>query len=196
MENKHEVEYRALISIDTFNKLLNNGKDNFPESFSGPSIITDAYFCQKNVKTFHGVEMNEVGSYSLRVRSEIKNDQTTVTLNTKTIKNKGDHNAWLENEIEVSSYEECKKILEIIGFKVFFELKKHRFSFMDGEINVCLEDIENFQPAIEIEILTSVDKTEEAKSKLLGYFKKNNISEESIVKKSITNMLMREKASF
>lgn len=196
MDKKHEVEYRALIKIETFEKLLNNGKREFTESFRGPLVIHDAYFCQQHVKDFNEVEMNEIGSYSLRLRREIKNDTTTVTLNTKTIKKEGDHNAWLENEVDVSSYDECKKILETIGFKIFFELKKKRFSFQDGEINICLEDIDDFQPAIEVEILTSFSGTEEAKKKLLDYLTSNNIGQEAIVKKSITNILMRKKASF
>lgn len=196
MDKKHEVEYRALIEIKTFENLLNDGKSKFAESFHGPLIIHDTYFCQKNVKSFNEVEMDKVDSYSLRLRREIKNNITTVTLNTKTIKKEGDHNAWLENEVGVSSYEECKKILETIGFKIFFELKKKRFSFQDGEINVYLEDIDDFQPAIEVEILTSFDGTEKAKRKLLDYFNQNNIEQKAILEKSITNLLMRKKASF
>ena len=75
-------------------------------------------------------------------------------------------------------------------------MTKKRYSFRDDEINVCLEDIESFHPAIEIEILTSSDKAEKAKKQLLDFFKKNHIEKNMIVKKSITNMLMREKAFF
>lgn len=196
MDEKHEVEYRALITLEVFEKLINKGKNEFPESFKGPLIIHDAYFCQKNIKDFHEVEMDKIGSYSLRLRREIKNETTTITINTKTIRNEGDHNAWLENEVNISSFEECKKILETIGFKIFFELKKNRFSFQDGEISVCLEDIDGFRPAIEVEIITSPDKTIEAKNKLLDYFFKNQIEKKAIVEKSITNFLMRKKASF
>lgn len=196
MEKKHEVEYRALIDIKTFKTLFNIGKKKYSKSFRGPLIIQDAYFCPQHVKKFKEVEMNEVGSYSLRLRREIENGKESIALNTKIIKNIGDHNAWLEREVTVSSYEECKEILKAIGFKIFFELKKSRYSFQDQEINVCLEDIENFQSAVEIEIITSENKTEEAKIKLLDYLKENNIKKENIVKKSITNLLMREKASF
>lgn len=196
IKEKHEVEYRALIDIKTFKTLFNKGKKKYSKSFRGPLIIQDAYFCPQHVKKFQEVEMDEVGSYSLRLRREIENGKESIALNTKIIKNIGDHNAWLEREVTVSSYEECKEILKAVGFKIFFELKKSRYSFQDQEINVCLEDIENFQPAIEIEIITSENKTEEAKVKLLDYLKENNIKKENIVKKSITNLLMREKASF
>jgi predicted adenylyl cyclase CyaB len=196
MEKKYEVEHRALINIKTFKKLLNKGKNEYSKSFHGPLIIEDAYFCRKSVKKFKEVEMEEVGSYSLRLRREIEKGKKKIILNTKIISKKGDHNAWLEHEINVSSYEETQTILEDIGFKIFFELKKTRYSFTEGEINICLEDIANFQPAIEIEIITSKGKTILAKKKLLNYFTKNNIEQKSIVKKSITNILMREKSYF
>lgn len=196
MKQKHEVEYRALLDREIFQTLMEHGKKKFQESFKGHITIQDTYFCLRSVKDFQEVEMNNVGSYSLRLRKETNGNKTSITLNTKTIQNAGDHNAWLEHEVSVSSYEECRSILETIGFKAFFDLKKRRYSFQDGEIQVCLEDIENFQPAIEIEILTSADKTEEAKKKLLNYFHKHHINNENVVKKSITNILMRERASF
>lgn len=196
MDKKHEVEYRALITPEVFKTVFDRGQKEYAKSFCGPLTIQDAYFCPQHVKDFSEVEMDEVGSYSLRLRREIKEGKTTVTLNTKVIRNTGDHNAWLEHEVSLSSYEEGKLILESIGFKKFFEFKKNRYSFNDEEINVCLEEIEDFQPTIEIEILTTEDKTEEAKKKLLDYFAKNQIKKDSIVKKSITNMLMRERASF
>jgi predicted adenylyl cyclase CyaB len=196
MKNKHEVEFRALITSEVYNKLLDRGRRENSESFHGPLSIQDNYFCPLHVKNFSEVEMNDVGSYSLRLRREIKDNKTTVTLNTKIIRNVGDHNAWLEHETGLTSYEEGKMILEAIGFKSFFEFKKNRYSFQDANIHVCLEDIENFQPAIEIEIMTTEDKVQEAKDALIQYMESNNISKENLVKKSITNILMRERASF
>lgn len=196
IDNKHEVEYRALITPEVFNLLLGNGRHSCAASFRGPLTIQDAYFCPREVKDFSEIEMNKVGSYSLRLRREISEEITIVTLNTKIIKNEGDHNAWLEHEVVLSSYEEGLLILESIGFKCFFSFKKDRFAFDENSIHVCLESIDDFQPAIEIEILTTEDKTEEAKKTLLDYFAKNNIHEDSIVKKSITNILMKARAAF
>ena len=196
MKNKHEVEYRALISEEIFKRLLDKGKKECKKSFHGPLKIQDNYFCPKHVKTFKEVEMDDVGSYSLRLRREVKDKKTSISLNTKIIKKVGDHNAWLEHEANLSSYEEGKMILEAIGFKSFFEFIKKRYSFNDKSIHVCLEDIENFQPAIEIEIMTTEDNTENAKKTLLDYLSKNGIEKDSIVKKSITNILMHERARF
>jgi len=196
MTNKYEIEYRALLTQAVFHELMSKGQKECDMDLSCPLIIHDIYFCPNFVKKFSEVEMDKVGSYSLRLREESIKGQLIISLNSKIIQNTGDHNAWLEHEISVSSYEECRNILQAIGFKVFFEMTKKRYSFRDDEINVCLEDIESFHPAIEIEILTSSDKAEKAKKQLLDFFKKNHIEKNMIVKKSITNMLMREKAFF
>ncbi len=196
MAHNIEVEYRALLSTDTYTNILNLAKSKFSGSLRGPQKIEDAYFCRDDVKCFNEIEMNNVGSYSLRLRRDTVDNKTSATLNVKVITNKGDHNSWLEHEATVSSFEECEKIIKILGFKIFFAYKKNRFTFTDGEIQVCLEDIENFQPAIEVEIITSKEESENAKTKLLDYLESNGISNSSIVNKSITNMLMRERASF
>ena len=124
MDKKHEVEHRALITTETFDALLAKGKEECAQSFQGPLAIHDAYFCPQDVRNFNEVEMNEIGSYSLRLRCEVENGAATFSLNTKIIRKAQDHNAWLEHEITLSSFEECREILEAIGFKVFFELKK------------------------------------------------------------------------
>lgn len=196
MTKHHEVEYRALITVETFNNILKYGKKRFATTFKGPVEIEDDYFCPRDVKSFAEVEMNKIGSYSLRLRREIKEGVQTVSLNIKIIRNKGDHNAWLEHEIDLSSYDEGARILEGIGFKRFFGLRKKRFSFQEGVIRVCLEDIQDFQPAIELEVMSSESETSRAKKTILDYMMKNGIGKESIVEKSITNILMKTRSIF
>ena len=60
-------------------------------------------------------------AYVLRVAR--KNDVETITLNTKTITNTGDHNAWEEHEIIVDNFKEAALILSMIEFKPFLNLK-------------------------------------------------------------------------
>ena len=196
MNKKHEVEFRALLTDEMFKYFLERGKNISKSNIENPIIIEDAYFCPQKVQSFSEIEMDEIGSYSLRLRRETKKDKTDISMNTKIIQNVGDHNAWLEHEVIVSSFEETRRILEAIGFKCFFEFKKRRYSFHDGEINVCLEDIDKFQPAIEIEILATEDKTAEAKQTLLDYLGSNNVPNDAIIKKSITNILMKKLAKF
>ena len=140
--------------------------------------------------------MDDVGSYSLRLRSETNGSKETASMNTKVIQLEGDHNAWLEHETGISSFIETEHILNDIGFKKYFELRKKRYSFEDESVHVCLEDIEDFQPAIEVEIITTKAGTDKAKKTLLSYLSRNGISEGMILKKSITNLLMRERARF
>ena len=196
MHKDHEVEFRALIDRATFDALLAKGRAQATKTFKGPLTLIDAYYCAQSVTTFKEIEMDRVGSYSLRLRTERANGSESSSLNTKVIQSEGDHNAWLEHEVSVSSFDEGEKILKAIGFKKFFELRKERYSFNDGDVHVCLEDIADFQPAIEVEIMTTQDATDQAKKDLIAYLSRNGIGQDKIVKKSVTNLLMRERAKF
>lgn len=196
MEKNIEVEYRALISGAVFEQLFEQGKTVYAESFSGPLYLKDAYFCPTTVKEFKEVEMDTVGSYSLRLREEKNAGVTKVNLNTKIITSYGDHNAWEEHETDVASYDESAAILKAIGFKTFFTLEKERYTYAHDEILVCLEKVKDFQSIIEVEIITTEDKKNDAKEKLLAFLASYGIGAESIVTKSVTNLLMKEKAVF
>lgn len=194
-DHKHEVEFRALISRDIFDKFLAEARDSTKKTIKPLSII-DAYYCAKSVTSFKEIEMDKVGSYSLRLRCEQDSDKENSSMNTKVIQSEGDHNAWLEHQINISSFSEAERILNSIGFKKFFELSKKRYSFHDHGVEVCLEDIHDFQPAIEVEMMTTHDNIEKAKNDLIIFLDKHGIKKDMIVKKSITNILMREKSRF
>lgn len=196
MEKNIEVEYRALISPDIFQELFKIGQEKYHDSFTGPSTILDAYFCPVTVTEFSQVEMDTVGSYSLRLREQTKNGVTSANINTKTITSYGDHNAWEEHESAVGSYKEAEAILKTIGFKQFFVLEKDRYTYQYEDILVCLENIKDFQPVIEVEIVTTPDKKNDAKAMLLAFLTSHGIKEDAIVTKSVTNLLMRSKAQF
>lgn len=196
MSEKYEVEYRALIPGPVFSSLFEKGKEQRSATFNGPVIIHDAYFCRENVRDFKEIEMDTIGSYSLRLRQEEKDGKMEISMNTKTIKNVGDHNAWAEHEISVSSYAECSEIIRTIGFKKFFELTKKRYSFLDEGVTVCLEDIKDFGQAVEIEILTTKENAEESKMNILAYLQRNGVTKDMVVEKSITNLLMKKLSKF
>ena len=105
--------------------------------------------------------MDEIGSYSLRLRVARKNDVETITLNTKTITNTGDHNAWEEHEIIVDNFKEAALILSMTEFKPFFKLEKHRHTYVINEMEVLVEDITDFGGAIEVEIMCAPGDEEE-----------------------------------
>ena len=63
-------------------------------------------------------------------------------------------------------------------------------------MTIAIDTIEGFGTAIECEILTDKAHAEEAKQEVKDYMKDLGISEDNIVKKTITNMLMNKLANF
>ncbi len=186
-----EIELRALLDRDEFDSIMER-LARFGAEVCEDERVVDTYFCPKDVMSFDALEMNNLGSYSLRLRQS----GNSVDLNTKVITRQGDHNSWEEHEVVVDSYEETKKILESIGFKSFITIAKNRHKYKLDNMGIFLEDIDDFGLAIEVEIMATEDEDDEAKRKIGGLFDRLNISSDKIVPKSITNIIMREKAEF
>ena len=149
------------------------------------------------MKSLDEVEMNDIGSYSLRLRKKTKDGIIESSINTKIILSKGDHFGWEEHETEIQDFDEMRSILTAIGFKVFFELEKDRTVFEYHEnIEINLENIANFGTGIEIEIMCSKDEIQESKEKILKLLEKIGVKKEMLVEKSITNIIMKERAKF
>lgn len=188
-----EVEIRAY--LDDITNFKNHIEKHGAELISS-LYVDDIYFCKKKAKTIEDVEMNEVGSYSLRLR-KIKHGtaQEVYSVNTKTITNHGDHNAWEEHETEVSNFSETARIFNTMEFKPFFKLEKERFVYKFNNMEICVEDIIDFGGAVEIEIMCSHNNEAiEAKEKIKAFLRKCGIIDANIVPKSITNILMKERA--
>ena len=159
-----EVEMRALINDASANKIIEQNIISLGAKQLGVSSIHDIYFCEKNMKSLDEVEMNDIGSYSLRLRKKTKDGIIESSINTKIILSKGDHFGWEEHETEIQDFDEMRSILTAIGFKVFFELEKDRTVFEYHEnIEINLENIANFGTGIEIEIMCSKDEIQESK---------------------------------
>jgi len=108
MEKNIEVELRALVKdAELFQHQLKEKGAEYKNS----SYLCDIYFCEKRATSVSDVEMDEIGSYSLRLRVARKNDVETITINTKTITTTGDHNAWEEHEIIVDNFKEVAFIV-------------------------------------------------------------------------------------
>ena len=195
METNQEIEKRALLSAEQLNqfkqKLEGMGAKQVAES-----RIHDVYFCPKAVKSFSELEMNEVGSYSLRLREEEGSKSSERTINTKVITSKGDHNSWAEHEVTVDSIEIAGKILETMGFKPFCDIDKKRKTFKVGRMSVFLEDIRDFGLGVEVEILSSKSDSDKAKKEIDDFFRSTGIREDQVVSKSITNIIMKTQSKF
>lgn len=187
-----EVEIRALIS--NISKLRTILEEKGAE-YQGESFLHDIYFCRKNQNSISEVEMHEVGSYSLRLRkSRNATGLEKITLNSKTITSEGDHNAWEEHEAEIDNFKETALLLYQTEFKPFFELKKIRYTYFLDDKKVFIEKIEDYGDCIEIEIMTSQGKEVAAKEKILSFLEILGVNKSNIVPKSVTNLIMKERA--
>lgn len=163
--------------------------------FAGEIYIRDIYFCDRSVTTVEEVEMNTVGSYSLRLRKEKQpNMPERVTLNTKTITKHGDHSAWEEHEVEVGGLSEAANILKTTEFKPYLEIEKNRSVYRMGDMEICIEDIKDFGGAVEVEIMCSAGKEEESKEKIKDFLRECGLDDDHLAPKSITNIIMKERA--
>ena len=192
MEKNIEVELRALV------KDANDFQEKLKEKgavYQNSSYLCDIYFCEKNASSVEDVEMDEVGSYSLRLRVARKHEKEEITVNTKTITNKGDHNAWEEHEVIVNSFNEAAKILSMTEFKPFFKLEKHRHTYAINGMEILVEDITDFGGAIEVEILCAPGEEGECKEKIRNLLITDlGLNESDIVPKSVTNIIMKQRA--
>lgn len=186
-----EVELRALLpDLKQFeDTILKHGA-----VFKASSYICDVYFCEKSAEKVEDVEMNEVGSYSLRLRKAEKNGVMSTTINTKTITTKGDHHAWEEHESEVENFDEMGNILSLTEFKPFFKLEKTRRAYAYEGIEILIEDITDFGGAVEIEIMAQPGEEEASKKQIRKFLSSVGIGADAIVPKSITNIIMKERA--
>jgi len=186
-----EVELRALIpELKVFEKTLEGKGATFTKS----SYLCDIYFCRKDASSINEVEMHDVGSYSLRLRRAKKDDQEEITLNTKTITNKGDHHAWEEHEVVVNDFEEAARLLTRSEFKPFFKLEKTRRTYTYDEMEIAVEDITDFGGAVEVEIMTAPGEEDASKERIRTFLASVGIGADAIVPKSVTNIVMKERA--
>ena len=190
-----EVELRVLLDQIERNEFVSNIKIIGAEYVSTLKL-KDVYYCPKSVQKFEEVEMDEVGSFSLRLRQKMVNNTEKTELNIKMITTHGDHHAWEEHESEVRSFDEIDCIIKILGYKAFFELVKTRVTYKFERIEIALEDIEDFGAALELEIMSDKEGIDAAKQELKNFLKSINVSPEKIVPKSVTNILMKQKAKF
>ncbi|ASI13620.1 CYTH-like superfamily phosphatase [Candidatus Mancarchaeum acidiphilum] len=196
-EYTQEVEKRALLDRSEYNKV--KGKlEELGASYNGIAHVKDVYFCKKDAKSFSEVEMNDIGSFSLRLRGQRNGNMgpAEATMNVKIITKEGDHNSWEEHETGIESIDEASAIFKAIGFKPFCTIEKDRSKYVLDGTNILLEDIEDFGLGVEAEIITNKEDSDAAKEKIDKVLAKIGISKSDIVEKSITNRIMKEKSYF
>lgn len=194
-KQNHEVEVRAVVS-DKNRDYLEKRILNLGFKFIEEEGLEDMYYCKNEVKDFSEVEMDNIGSYSLRLRKKSVGGIDLNELNMKVITKEGDHSGWDEHEVRIDSIDDMEDILRLMGYKVFFKLSKSRHVFKKNNCEILLEDISGLGLAIEVEIMTEEKNASEAKREIYGLFKSLGINPRERVSKSITNMLMKKNSNF
>jgi len=193
MKKDQEVELRVLVkNMDkdqTRGRILALGAVSH-----GIRNIHDTYYCDNSCKVVEDAEMNRVGSFSIRIRKEIRDGVTIITYNKKIITREGDHHSWQEEEEVLDDIEKAEKEVISAGNKFFFSLEKAREVFGLDDMEICLEDIVDFGLGIEVEVMTTKEESESSIQRIKKLFTTLGISNEDILPKSITNIIMHERA--
>jgi predicted adenylyl cyclase CyaB len=183
-----EIEIRAFIhDITNFEEKLKE----LGAVFKSESHIIDYWFCEEDKNNFEEVKQDKPGSYGLRIRKHIRGSDTNIELNCKVLEKSMDHNAFHEYETKIEDFDQTKKILEKIGFKVFCILDKKRTTYKIADCSINIENIKGFRPAVELEIIS--DSNQEGHKKYLReLLNKLGIKEKDKIEKSITFLYMKE----
>lgn len=192
--NRIEVELRALVeNTGELKQRLEEQKIQLVET----RYLKDSYFCHKSVKSLAETEQNEIGDYALRLRKSKKDaGEAKTSITAKIVIDSNNHDYFEEYETIVKDYDEMKKILEKTEFKSFFDLEKTRYIYSCDDMEICVEDIVDFGGAIEVEIMTSADRASEAREKIRKFLNDNGISDDMLVPKTVTSIIMHERAKF
>lgn len=183
-----EIEIRAFIKdIEEFKERV----ERLGASDESHKHIIDYWFCDRKSCKFEEVRQHEPGSYGLRIRKEKVGDSEVSELNCKVLEALGDHNAFHEYETKIENFEQTKKLLEAIGFNVFCIVDKKRTSYSYKNCTINIEDIRDYKPAIELEIISN-ENIEENKAFMRDLLDKLEIKEEDKIEKSITYLYMKE----
>ncbi|MFH1770291.1 MAG: CYTH domain-containing protein [archaeon] len=183
-----EIEIRSFVKDFGY---LKHQLDKLKAKKIDETEIEDQWFCKKNIHSYKETKMNKVGSIGLRIRLQ---KGRPAELNVKTIVSKKDHQVFDEEEIVIEDAGNMRSILESLDFKVFCVLKKNRETYQFENMKINLEDIDNFPPCVEIEILDTKNFNKNRKKihkilDQLGLDKKDRITT------SITSLYM-EKFAF
>lgn len=190
-----EVELRVLLTAEQKEQICQQ-LSALGACARGKALIKDAYYCPKAVTSFEQIAMNEIGSFSLRIRTEERDGVMQVQLNTKAITTYGDHHAWEEHEVAVDSAIEARALLSTLGYKLFCQVDKERSLFTLGRMTICVDEIDKFGWALEIEIIACPATAEAAKREIKEFLRSLSITQEQILPKSVTYLVMQTASRF
>ncbi len=187
-----EIEIRAFVKSakDVEEKIKNLGA-NLSERIR----IIDDWYCINSAKDYSEIKMDKPGSYGLRIRTTFLDDKKKFEINCKVLEKEFDHCAFNEYETQIKEIDEAEKILKAIGFKRFCSIDKKRTSYNLKNATINIEEINGFNPAVEIEIIDDKD-IEKHQEDIKTILKNLEIKKEDIIEKSITRLYMDKNSRF
>lgn len=96
-----------------------------------------------------------------------------------------------ELETGIEDHETAQRLLEALGYTAVFTVSKSRWSFANGPVTACLDQVHGLGDYIELEILLE-DETcrDEAVDSLLQILQQLDISPSALTRKSYLELLM------
>lgn len=138
-----EIEIKAKVA----------NKAQLYENLSRKNIMLSYPIKQHDVVYYiEGTEDNAPNSIWLRLRTQ----DTNKTIFTLKKQHCGELDS-IEHETVVSDADETRKIIEAMGFKLYADFTKTRQKAKVGEIEICLDEIDQLGIFIEAEKLTTID---------------------------------------
>jgi len=171
-----EVEIRTIVGKNIFEKLRSIGAKKVYETFQ-----TDRYWACS--------EMFRKLGYTFLLR--IRTDNKGYTLSYKGAKLKTD-GVWEEYELNIDSVAETEKMLTDMGFENFINLKKKRITFNFRNLQIEVDDFENFGMILELETKCESRKAAKAKAEMKKFLMYIGVKEEDIREKGSLALILEK----
>lgn len=119
----------------------------------------------------------------------------TVSMETKRMNAAMNHNSLLEAEVTIDSFENGRKLLEMMDRKEFITINKNRVVYKYQNFKICIDDIKGYGVGAELEI-GEVKNREKALVEIKHLASKLGLHERDRLEKSMTTEAMLTMAKF
>ena len=182
---KNEIEVKARI---TETDALIHALTNLGCTFGEPVSQDDTVYAEK-IGTLEEFLSNDV---FLRIR--IQDDGKIILTAKSPTKKFAEHLVKIEHEVEVSSAEEARAILEMMRYRPMVRVQKSRQKAHLHNYEICIDEIEGLGSFIELEVIGERDEAPRIQNEMWEFLQSLGVSSESQVKKGY-DILMIEKES-
>lgn len=153
-----------------------------PVQFSKSKTQVDHYYKLRGRE----MELQKPGSYLIRIRED--DDKNYLTMK-KLTKERG---VWEEHELAIENYREMDIILREIGFVEIFTLHKKRTITKYKNYKICLDDVRELGPYLEIELVVKKGDFLKLQDNIKSFMFSLGIQENQIEKRGYPQILLMD----